>query len=322
MKKSFQNDIDLLQIDNLAKTANYSGCHELYNICGTKETYQDLKPEKYVLHVKTTNRCNAKCDFCANKGEMNKPEAENGIFLRNLQEIVDQLVENKKLFRVAITGGEPLIDKERVTGIMDMLDKHKIYYSLNSNGIELPNYIDIFNNSRLGTLSLSRHDMSIEKVSEIFGVNKKFDVFESMKKLSPKIEVCIAFTITDINTFKETFENTLKELEKNGVYYSAFNIDMNLPFEETLQCLDMIDQIEGIVPILKRHSLYCACSNYIYNNKVAFYMKHLDLSRYNNIKTNNENFKTVKLVFHPDGKLYSEFVQDEKNLVDLNKLLK
>ena len=83
------------------------------------------------VHVKVTDRCNAKCDFCVEKDSHVKENKWN--LLNNLSSLLHQMNEQGLLSTVTITGGEPTLCKH-LGEVLDCISRYNVFSSMNTHG--------------------------------------------------------------------------------------------------------------------------------------------------------------------------------------------
>lgn len=169
------------------------------------------------LHI--TNRCNANCFFCVAE---NKQDREIQDFAK-LKETITFLVAEKLISKVVLTGGEPLMHSQ-FTRFLDLLDEFDLrYYSLNTNGTLLNDYLEKINASKLKHINISMHHHTDEVNEQIMRTCLSFqEVQELREKLSSDIEVRLACTITKYLHTKEdimAYINKAKSIGVNNVIF-------------------------------------------------------------------------------------------------------
>ncbi len=143
------------------------------------------------LHV--NNYCNANCSFCIiERG----PRREISNFTK-LEKSIAELIDKRVVSKVVLTGGEPLLHS-RFKDFLTMLDNFNLqWYSLNTNGILLYDFIDKINHSNLKHINISFHHYTDEINKRIMGNCLTFDDVERIRKIiSNNIEIRLACTIT------------------------------------------------------------------------------------------------------------------------------
>lgn len=168
------------------------------------------------LHV--NNVCNASCYFCI--AEKGKSEISD---FAKLERVITELVENKVISKVVLTGGEPTLHT-RFTDFLTLLDKFELrYYSLNTNGILLNKFIEPIKNSKLKHINISMHHFDDAKNKKIMGNCLTFNEIEQLRKDLPnEIELRLACTITkDLHTESDimNYINMGKNIGVNNVIF-------------------------------------------------------------------------------------------------------
>jgi organic radical activating enzyme len=178
------------------------------------------------LFLNTNNYCNANCSFCI----VEKGLSEISDFVK-LESIIDELLLNDVISKVVLTGGEPLLHP-KFKNFLRILDSKKLmYYSLNTNGILLNDYIEDINNSNLKHINISMHHYKNEINKKIMVNCLKYEDIEKIRKnINNNIEIRLACTITE-NLYKESdilnYINNAKLVGINNVIfrneYRGFN---------------------------------------------------------------------------------------------------
>lgn len=88
------------------------------------------------VHWETTNLCNHKCQYCYNYWRDKSIQKEKVIkkigFNKRYQKITEEIIKNK-IYRVIITGGDPLISFNEVYPYIKALSQNKVALSINTN---------------------------------------------------------------------------------------------------------------------------------------------------------------------------------------------
>lgn len=132
------------------------------------------------VHVKVTDRCNARCGFCIEK-DSNITENPK-LLLHNLQKLLNELQQQNLLYSVSITGGEPYIYKH-LQQVFDLITNYDVFFTLNTNGRKV---VPMVNSPEW--LNISKHDFDD---SSIFHLNAltKTDLLKIKKATSSKIRI-------------------------------------------------------------------------------------------------------------------------------------
>lgn len=87
------------------------------------------------------NGCNLRCFYCHHEGVFKEEKIED--FAEKIDYIYRFCCENN-ITNLSITGGEPLLYKERLLCILDKFNNEKFNFSINTNGVLIDKYIDCF----------------------------------------------------------------------------------------------------------------------------------------------------------------------------------
>lgn len=141
--------------------------------------FQAAEPKPFVnLYIRITDGCNASCAFCCNGGS-HLPLPFN---LEKFRVVLDEIGKSGiRLNRISLTGGEPATRPKVVLAVVDMIEHHSACHfaslQLHTNGL-LDVSRHLMSLSRIDSLSLSCHHYDLERLSELYGVNVRKDIFE------------------------------------------------------------------------------------------------------------------------------------------------
>lgn len=129
------------------------------------EVSLNVDPWLHHFHIKITDVCNAKCDFCIEQNCVKKEDPAKA--LANIEKMLFEMEKEHCLFSVSVTGGEPTTFKY-FTELCEILNRHEIgFLTMNTNGYGLDKYRDIID-GLFDFVNISRHSISDEKNNEIF----------------------------------------------------------------------------------------------------------------------------------------------------------
>lgn len=163
-----------------------------------------------------TNKCNLKCRHCLNSDLRNAPELTSEEAIAVIKQIIEL-----RIFKVLISGGEPLARKDLFT-IIDTLAKAKINLTLFTNGTLITK--DIAKRlaaSRIGSYNVSIDGASSETHDAIRGKGSFLKSISGIKNLiAQKCPVRITATMTRLN-YREAEKIVLlaKELRAQRVQF-------------------------------------------------------------------------------------------------------
>jgi len=279
------------------------------SLCGpTEQSRFEVEPSLR-LYIKLTDFCNANCKFCAN-GNCND---FGTIDLQKLEYVIRYLKEINRLHSIAITGGEPMINPDKVNDILNLIWSidQNIEIQISTNGLNLRQlaYMDNINN--LESIHISRHHYNDDINQEIFSsktICTTDDIMFLQDQLKDK-------QIVNINTLvmKDYIDN-LDEIKKmldyvgdTSVYKNGFVSLMkcnDFAKEHFINYNDIFNNLDSSF-LLAHHfysEKYCECIDGIYTSKkgklVEFYarmVKECDCPY------------TTQLVYTSDNKLTAGF---------------
>lgn len=171
------------------------------------------------INIELNSGCNQKCRHCYNFWrETNSPNLSMSLEL--ISKTINEL-KSCEIFHAVITGGEPLLDVDKVTYLINILSKTNISFSLNSNLTLITKNVA----SKLRSLglrsiltsilsydpkvhnNLTSHKSSLRKTIEGIGIAKESGI---------KIYVNVVLNAQNIDHTEKTI-NFIKKLGVNGI---------------------------------------------------------------------------------------------------------
>ncbi len=125
------------------------------------------------INVQTvlTYACNYKCGFCIERGNKDGNRVSDEEYASRLEEILKQYKSQGINPHVSITGGEPLLMKDRLELVLKVLKKYDIEkYNINTNGFFLRKYLSMLEKYDMPHINVSRHDYRKIKIPGLFGI--------------------------------------------------------------------------------------------------------------------------------------------------------
>lgn len=132
--------------------------------CLRNDEYQADLDNTIQLYVVITRKCNAQCEFCTFRGEVEEVD------INKFKDTLERIYKYYNISTLHLTGGEPTLDinkVEQICNITKTADKN-IKTSVNTNGIHLN---DLDNIKNLDNVALSRHGITDNENYEIFKTN-------------------------------------------------------------------------------------------------------------------------------------------------------
>lgn len=134
------------------------------------------------FQLRTTLACQANCAFCIEKTSPRTCLCDTGAYLNSFREALEMLHGVGIYPTVTITGGEPLLMKERFFGILKILNEFKVKkFNLNTNGFLFSEEIlQAIADSKMPHLNISRHHYDDAINKQILGLpnDKGYDLNE------------------------------------------------------------------------------------------------------------------------------------------------
>ena len=118
------------------------------------------------LYIKLTDFCNADCLFCANG---NSKDFGN-IDFKKLEFVISYLKEKNLLHGISITGGEPMLNPDKMNDLLSMIFKidPKMEVAISTNGFNLDKFVGMDHVNDLESIHISRHHYDDMVNQEIF----------------------------------------------------------------------------------------------------------------------------------------------------------
>lgn len=279
------------------------------SLCGpTPESRWEVEPNLR-LYIKVTDSCNADCKFCANGNCKDFGKLD----LDNLEFVIRYLNENNRLHSIGLTGGEPMINPDKLNDILNLIwsiDKN-IQVQISTNGLNLRQIASFDNPNNLESIHISRHHYDDKTNMDIFGTDTiatTEDIIFLQDSLTNK-------KIININTLvMKGYIDSLQKIKKmldyvgdTGVYKNGFVSLMkcNIYSEERfINFNDIFNNLDENFLLAHRFyaSTYCECIDGIYTSQnaklVEFYARM--------VKECNCPY-TRQLVYTSDNKLTTGF---------------
>ena len=120
------------------------------------------------LYIKINDMCNAKCSVCSNHGNEKKSEIDYA----KLKYVIEYLEREHRVNRIAITGGEPFLDMERLNNVLNIVFEAKpnAFVTINTNGFRIKDCLDLDSISKVGGIHISRHHFDDSINNKFFGI--------------------------------------------------------------------------------------------------------------------------------------------------------
>jgi organic radical activating enzyme len=255
---------------------------------------------KHHVHLKCTNRCDAKCDFCIERPAYGDDEDALS-FMHSAWCVIEELCDQGQFRTLSVTGGEPTCFS-RLNEIIKLANHYKpTLFSINSNGACMD---FIFPGTFEGWFNLSKHALNDQ---HIFKRNKNIDGLDirRFKFAQPKAKVRIQCvlgvngglkTIDDIERFINHYADVADDFSFRSLIIDGKNekvSDLFMQFRN--QMFDAGCLVEQAIQD------YYVYENYIWCNKpITMSWSNMDMLKKYNETHNNDNF-LEEIIVHPDG---------------------
>ena len=282
-------------------------------ICNGKDEYVLKDHPGVILYVRISNNCNGNCKFCLNCNNTSYSDID----LDKLKFIVKYLFDKKILSTVTITGGEPMLNpdklNETINAIVSVVPNIKI--SVSTNGTNLEKFINFDNIKNVEAIHISRHHFDDKINFEIIGTNTITS--EKIKMVQSMLNNIIINTVM-IKGYIDSLEKVFimcKYAQSLGVkrLHLVSLIDYNEYCKENYVDVNPIFQMaekEGMIKNIydRYRKSFCECHLYYFDQYSIDEL--LVMSR--TIHQNNCDY-VEQLVYTNDNKLITGF--DSKDIV-------
>jgi organic radical activating enzyme len=268
-----------------------------YNCSADNVHYINI-PEKINLYVQTTDKCPAHCDWC-------KLNIADNFDLSKYETVLKELVDKDVLERVYITGGEPLLNMNLTTKIIEMSKLYSEDVRLNTNAYDINRLKDIYD--MIPIIYISKHHYDNKINDQIMGIRTP-----SLKE----IRESLLYTKTIINcVLQKRGINSLIEMKKMLEELTKYDIKI-IKFISLLPLNDVcfkemvnVEEITNACEIfLNDGYLYdksmCKCFEFMYISSMG---KTVTATIRNTL---NANYDCVKHLVYDGKHLYDGFKKE------------
>ena len=256
------------------------------------------------VHVKVTDNCNAKCDFCVEKDSHVKENKWN--LLNNLTSLLRQMKEQDLLGTVTITGGEPTLCKH-LDEVLDCISRYNVFSSMNTHGRDIkkmehaPTWINIskhdhYDRHIFGLKNLVSQD--IERIRDNTGSKIRLQGL-----LLPYHLDSITDLLTFINAYKGVVDDFgFRQLIKSDDDYKGVSL---LPFRAYLY-----ENAKFVEQVLQDYYVYETWT--LDGTNITLSMSDMQLLTANEKVEDARNLREV--IVHPDGMVTGDWGRKTKIL--------
>lgn len=286
-----------------------------------KDIIVKTDPWMHHLHLKITNKCNAKCKFCVEQNSICEELPDN--VLRNTKLALEELKSTGLLFSVSVTGGEPLLFP-KFKELCELLQSFNIpFLTMNTNAKFInKNNIDLIDKT-FRWINISRHRINDEDNSNVFHSNQA--TIEDLKWIKNNLSTCKVriqcvmdhiYTPEEMNTFTKAFSfaddisyRRLMSLgDEYGVTYDSHEEAYNNILKYAFDNFTLIEQS------IQDYYVYEVWKDTINNINLTFSYSDMKLLRSTESLEPDNLFR--EFVIHPNGVLGGSWKPGIKILKD------
>jgi MoaA/NifB/PqqE/SkfB family radical SAM enzyme len=249
MKTQLASDFlrSFLRCDNKAAKIINAIRFLLIKQCGREAWFQ--YQSQFPIHaiVLTTLRCNMKCPDCFYRDKIREGNASKDLTLEGSQYLYSKGFF-KTVCRVALVGGEPLLNKE-ILDILRFFRSKGLLISITTNGLLLnKKNLTELTNAGLNWLNISIYDYNRDYLVKLFSEVLK-DVFD-MNKIS------LVYHSSEIDSYKSAYEFAKSLKVRNLILGQQYNLDEKRSDEERNAFAASFDELCNNIKRERRLSLY------------------------------------------------------------------
>ena len=157
------------------------------------------------IHLKCTNKCDARCSFCIERDSCRDPE-DSFMFLESANELLRQMNDQRQLKTVSITGGEPTIFS-RINDTIQTVYQYPVkLFSMNTNGRNV--YAGLRKGIFRGWINISKHAIHDSLIfARQFEVSP--DTLWSIRRCQPMANIrlqCVLGAKNGLETMKDIWD--------------------------------------------------------------------------------------------------------------------
>lgn len=213
------------------------------------------------LYIVTTRNCNATCDFCEYRGDVQ--DVDIAIF----EETIKKIQSKYNINVIHFTGGEPTLRLDTIKKVCHIAKQYDISTSVNTNGLYLNELAGI---DGLNNVALSRHGITDEDNFKIFhtkSIATKKDILSFPKQ---KLHLSCNLIRGYVDSEEKIYEY-LEESANMGVFDIGFVGLMKInPFcEENFIAYPNLSKCTFTTSHrnMVGNECVCQCKNYLYRAK-------------------------------------------------------
>jgi Molybdenum cofactor biosynthesis enzyme len=268
--------------------------------CSYDNNHYRIRGAMINLYVQATSKCNAKCCFCYTKNKCNNFNYEK------FNKVLKELSNRNILKRIAITGGEPLLDELKTMKIIEEAKRYCEIISLNTNAYSIDKIDLVYD--KVSFIDISKHHYDNNINNKIMGLQTP-TIDEICNRISTKkIKVNCVLQNSGINSFEE-LKNMLNILSDKNI--SEVKFISILPLNQMA-----VNEFVNPENIMKQCEVYLNDS-YLYDKHMCKCFEFMYVSDKGKVikvtirYTIDKNYDCVKQLVYDGEYLYTSFNKDK-----------
>lgn len=261
------------------------------------------------VHIKITDRCNARCPFCIEKESHLKDDPVK--LMTNLQRLIAELDSQGHLATVSITGGEPSLSP--IAGdVVDFLKgNYKVFLNINTN---FSKTID----SKLDPdwVNISRHKVGADDYTGIGALD--LDLLDQYRAKHPNTKIrlqCVLHPhgLQSIDAIKEYIDHYIGHIDDLS-FRRLINVTDNAPTDDLYQQLKhfLYDNSTLVEQVLKDYYVY-ETWNY---KGLNITLSHSNMKLLHDLEGTEDDNILREIVVHPDGLIAGSWYRNKKIIAE------
>ena len=261
------------------------------------------------VHIKITDRCNARCPFCIEKESHLKDNPVK--LMANLQRLITELDSQGHLATVSITGGEPSLSPIAAEAVDFLKGNYKVFLNINTN---FSKTID----SQLDPdwVNISRHKVGADDYTGIGALD--LDMLDQYRANHPSTKIrlqCVLhpYGLQSIDEIKEYIDHYIGHIDDLG-FRRLINVTDNVPTDDLYQQLKhfLYDNSTLVEQVLKDYYVY-ETWNY---KGLNITLSHSNMKLLHDLEGTEDDKILREIVVHPDGLIAGSWYRNKKIIAE------
>lgn len=261
------------------------------------------------VHIKITDRCNARCPFCIEKESHLKDNPVK--LMANLQRLITELDSQGHLATVSITGGEPSLSPIAAEAVDFLKGNYKVFLNINTN---FSKTID----SQLDPdwVNISRHKVGADDYTGIGALD--LDMLDQYRANHPSTKIrlqCVLYPhgLQSIDEIKEYIDHYIGHIDDLS-FRRLINVTDNAPTDDLYQQLKhfLYDNSTLVEQVLKDYYVY-ETWNY---KGLNITLSHSNMKLLHDLEGTEDDRILREIVVHPDGLIAGSWYRNKKIIAE------